>query len=74
MTIELVELRSRPISVLGAVTRPGDLAFSGQWTLLEAIAAAGGLADRHGEAIHVLRRPTTASPTRSPSAPTSCWR
>jgi polysaccharide biosynthesis/export protein len=56
VTVELVELRSRPISVLGAVTKPGDLGFSGQWTLLEAIAAAGGLAEHHGEGIHVLRR------------------
>ena len=56
VTVELVELRSRPISILGAVTRPGDLGFSGQWTLLEAIAAAGGLAEHHGDGIHVLRR------------------
>jgi polysaccharide export outer membrane protein len=56
VTVELLELRSRPISVLGAVGRPGDLAFSGQWTLLEAIAASGGLAENHGDAIHVLRR------------------
>jgi polysaccharide biosynthesis/export protein len=56
VTVELVELRSRPISILGAVTRPGDLGFSGQWTLLEAIAAAGGLTENHGDGIHILRR------------------
>lgn len=56
VTVEIVELRSRPISILGAVTKPGDLGFSGQWTLLEAIAAAGGLAENHGDAIQVLRR------------------
>jgi polysaccharide export outer membrane protein len=56
VTVELVEFRSAPISVLGAVKKPGDLAFSGDWTLLEAITAAGGLAETHGNAVHVLRR------------------
>lgn len=56
VTVSLLELRSRPITVLGAVSRPGDLGFSGQWTLLEAIAASGGLAESHGGAINVLRR------------------
>lgn len=56
VTVELVELRSSPISVLGAVKKPGALGFSGEWTLLEAITAAGGLADNHGNSIHVLRR------------------
>ncbi|MEM7049152.1 MAG: polysaccharide biosynthesis/export family protein [Acidobacteriota bacterium] len=56
VTVELLEVRSRPISMLGAVAKPGDLEFSGQWTLLEAIAAAGGLAEGHGDSIHVLRR------------------
>lgn len=56
VTVELVELRSSPISVLGAVKEPGALGFSGEWTLLQAITAAGGLAENHGNAIHVMRR------------------
>ncbi|MEM7482260.1 MAG: polysaccharide biosynthesis/export family protein [Acidobacteriota bacterium] len=56
VTVDLLEARSRPISILGAVSRPGDLEFSGQWTLLEAVAAAGGLAEGHGDSINVLRR------------------
>lgn len=56
VTVALLELRSRPITILGAVSRPGDLGFSGQWSLLEAIAAAGGLVEGHGDAINVLRR------------------
>lgn len=56
VTVDLAEVRSRPISVLGAVTHPGDLGFTGQWTLLEALTAAGGLAEGHGDAISILRR------------------
>lgn len=56
VSVQVTEFRSRPISVIGAVRQPGNLAFSGQWTLLEALTAAGGLADQHGAVIHVLRR------------------
>lgn len=54
--IHVMEFRSRPITVIGAVKQPGNLAFSGEWTLVEALAAAGGLADNHGNVVHVLRR------------------
>jgi polysaccharide export outer membrane protein len=56
VSVQVKEFRSKPIAVLGAVRQPGNLAFSGRWTLLEALSAAGGLADAHGEMIHVLRR------------------
>jgi polysaccharide biosynthesis/export protein len=54
--VEVREFRSKPISVIGAVKQPGNLAFSGRWTLLEAITAAGGLSENHGQQIFVLRR------------------
>ncbi len=54
--VQVVEFRSRPISVIGAVKSPGNLGFSGHWTLLEAVAAAGGLAENHGNVVYVLRR------------------
>lgn len=54
--VQVLEFRSRPISVIGAVKTPGNLGFSGRWTLLEAIAAAGGLAETHGNVVYVLRR------------------
>lgn len=54
--VQVLEFRSRPISVIGAVKQPGNLGFSGRWTLLEALTAAGGLAENHGNVIHVLRR------------------
>ncbi len=56
VAVQVVEFRSRPISVIGAVKNPGNLGFSGHWTLLEAVAAAGGLAENHGNVVYVLRR------------------
>jgi polysaccharide export outer membrane protein len=55
VSVQVMEFRSKPISVIGAVTTPGPLAFSGRWTLLEAITAAGGLAEKHGNVIYVFR-------------------
>ncbi|MDY7092278.1 MAG: polysaccharide biosynthesis/export family protein [Acidobacteriota bacterium] len=56
VSVQVREYRSKPISVIGAVKQPGNLGFSGRWTLLEAITAAGGLAENHGSVIYVLRR------------------
>jgi len=56
VSVQVVEFRSRPITVIGAVKTPGNLAFPGRWTLLDALAAAGGLDDNHGDLIYVLRR------------------
>ncbi len=54
--VEVTEFRSKPISVIGAVKSPGNLAFSGRWSLIEALTAAGGLAENHGNRIYVLRK------------------
>jgi polysaccharide export outer membrane protein len=54
--IQVLEFRSHPISVIGAVKQPGNLGFSGHWTLLEALTAVGGLTDGHGNVLYVLRR------------------
>jgi polysaccharide biosynthesis/export protein len=54
--VTVQEFRSRPISVIGAVKSPGSLAFSGRWTLLEALTAAGGVDENHGSVLYVLRR------------------
>jgi polysaccharide export outer membrane protein len=53
--LKVLEFRARPISVIGAVKQPGNLGFSGRWTLLAAITAAGGLAENHGNVLYVLR-------------------
>ena len=50
------EYNNKPVSVLGAVLKPGSLSISGKWTLMQAITAAGGLNDKAGRKILVLRR------------------
>jgi len=56
VTVQVREFRARPIVVMGAVRAPGNLAFSGRWTLLEALAAVGGLSEGNAGKIFVLRR------------------
>ena len=55
VSVSVKEFRSRPISVIGAVEEPGPLDYSGRWTLIEALTAAGGLTDAHGDMVYVLR-------------------
>jgi polysaccharide export outer membrane protein len=56
VSVVVKEFANKPLSVLGAVQRPGSLAISGRWSLLQAISAAGGLTERAGKTIYILRR------------------
>jgi polysaccharide biosynthesis/export protein len=56
VSVVIREFANKPVSVLGAVHRPGSLTISGRWTLLQAISAAGGLTERAGKKIYVMRR------------------
>src|SRR4030095_12206261 len=56
VSVVIKEFANKPVSVLGAVLRPGSLSISGRWTLMTAITAAGGLSKRAGSRILVLRR------------------
>ena len=56
VSIIVREFANKPVSVLGAVQRPGSLSISGRWTLVNAITAAGGLTANAGRKIYVLRR------------------
>jgi polysaccharide export outer membrane protein len=56
VSVLVKEYANKPLSVLGAVQRPGSLNISGRWTLLQALSAAGGLTERAGKTIYVLRR------------------
>ena len=47
--------RSRKVTVLGQVNKPGLQEFSGQTTLLEMISAAGGLAADAGDTVSIKR-------------------
>jgi polysaccharide biosynthesis/export protein len=53
--VEVVEYASKPISVVGAVVRPGAIRATGSTTLIQAITQAGGLAAGHGRELYVLR-------------------
>lgn len=55
-SVIIKEYSNRPVSVVGAVHRPGTLSVSGNWTLLQAVSAAGGMTERAGKTIYILRR------------------
>lgn len=55
VTVQVVEFASKPISVVGAVVRPGRISATGNTTLIQAITQAGGLAPTHGKELYVLR-------------------
>ena len=56
VTVSVVEYRSRPISVSGAVKHPVTFQATGTVTLLEAISQAEGLAENAGSEILVSRK------------------
>ncbi len=56
VSVVVKEYSNSPVSIVGAVQKPGPLNISGNWYLLQAISAAGGLTERAGRKIHVLRR------------------
>ncbi|MGA9670255.1 MAG: polysaccharide biosynthesis/export family protein, partial [Terracidiphilus sp.] len=58
VTITVVEYRSRPISVVGAVRNPITFQATGSVTLLDAISQAGGLTENSGPEILVSQNST----------------
>jgi polysaccharide biosynthesis/export protein len=56
VTVILKEYGNKPVSIVGAVQKPGSLTISGKWDLLDAISAAGGLTPGAGRKIYVLRK------------------
>lgn len=55
VSVVVKEFANKPVTIVGAVVKPGSLNISGRWTLLQAISAAGGLAPNAGRKIFVLR-------------------
>jgi len=55
VSVQVVEFASKPISVVGAVVRPGRIGSTGSTTLIQAITQAGGLTANHGKELYVLR-------------------
>ena len=56
VTATVSEFRSQPVSVLGAVARPGNQVIPGRSTLIDTILDAGGLTEQAGAKILVRRR------------------
>jgi polysaccharide export outer membrane protein len=56
VTVAIMESRSQPLSVFGAVKAPGVQQVQGRKTLIEALSAAGGLADNAGSQMKLTRR------------------
>jgi len=56
VTVQVTELQSQAISVMGAVRTPGIFQVRGTKTLLEVLSLAGGLAEDAGDSVIVLRR------------------
>ena len=61
VSVQIRQVRSQMVSVLGEVQRPGRFPMQGRMTALEAIATAGGLTERAERAVLLLRRPPGAT-------------
>jgi len=59
IAVEVVRVRSRMVSLLGEIARPGRYPLEGQMTLLELLAVAGGPKDLAEDHAVVLRRGAT---------------
>jgi polysaccharide export outer membrane protein len=59
--VEITDIRSHPVSVVGAVNRPGVVQVRGSTTLLEVLTLAGGLNADAGETAVVLRNGTAGA-------------
>ena len=55
VSVQVVEFSSKPISVVGAVVRPGRINAGGTTTLIQAITQAGGLSTGYGKELYILR-------------------
>lgn len=55
VSVTVLQAGSKPISVIGAVMRPGQIGITGNITLIQAITQAGGLATGYGRTLYVLR-------------------
>jgi polysaccharide biosynthesis/export protein len=56
VSVTITAFRSQPVSVLGAVNTPGVHYLRGQFTLIQALSAAGGLRQDAGNTVRITRR------------------
>jgi polysaccharide export outer membrane protein len=55
VTVNVVEMRSQPVSVIGAVTNPGVQQLQGRKTLVEMLSLAGGVRIDSGYSVKITR-------------------
>lgn len=63
------DVESHPVSVMGAVRKPGVYQLRGSKTLLELLSMAEGLADDAGDTVLILRGAALGSPQPTPPGP-----
>jgi polysaccharide biosynthesis/export protein len=56
VSVSILEYRSQPVSVIGAVKSPGVHQLQGRKTLVEILSLAGGLSDDAGHSVKITRR------------------
>jgi polysaccharide biosynthesis/export protein len=56
ISVRVTEIRSQPVSVFGAVTKPGVIQLRGPQTLYEVLSLAGGPSDNAGSLLTITRR------------------
>ncbi|EJL84235.1 periplasmic protein involved in polysaccharide export [Herbaspirillum sp. CF444] len=61
VSVEVIQLRSQMVSVLGEVSRPGRYPIPGHLSVLELLATAGGLTTQADQTVTLLRRKTDDS-------------
>src|SRR5215469_3085070 len=71
VNVFLKEMQSHPVSVIGAVGKPGVFQIRGAESLIEVLSMAQGLADDAGDSVIVMRHDGVANSafTRSPDSP-----
>jgi len=57
VSVQVTEMESHAVSVMGAVNKPGVVQIRGSRSLLEVLAMAGGLAPDAGSTVQVVRKP-----------------
>jgi polysaccharide export outer membrane protein len=70
VSIAVEQYRSQQIFVMGEVKSPAGYPFTGELTLLEALARAGGVTERAGSEIVVVR-PASGASTSAPALPSN---
>jgi polysaccharide biosynthesis/export protein len=64
VSVFVKEAKSKKVSVVGAVEKPGTVEMLGERTLLETISEAGGLTQQAGKELYVLRPDPSGATTR----------